>query len=105
MIFENAKTQWPIFLARAIEKAAENPSYRDIRPEIIESLWMYVVNRIETGGFLRAVLSNDLKEAAGRGDHINVRMLNEIVTYIYMELPSRCWGSPEKVAQWLGGEQ
>jgi hypothetical protein len=53
------------------------------------------------GGFLTAVLSNDLKEAFMRADDENRADLFEIVGYCYNELPSPCWGSPEKVNAWM----
>jgi len=61
----------------------------------------YVNERIEPGGFLRAVLENDLREAFGRADLINREALFDIVAYIYNECPAVCWGSREKVQAWL----
>ena len=70
---------------------------------IIPSIERYVSRRIPTGGFLEAVLSNDLKEACARADNQNRQLLFEIVGYIYNEVPAQCWGSPEKVNLWLRG--
>lgn len=70
--------------------------------EIIkESLDRYTKDRIPTGGFLTAVLENDLMGAMGRADHINRQRLPEICKYIYNELPSGIWGSREKVQNHL----
>lgn len=66
-----------------------------------ETLERYVQNKIPTGGFLKAVLENDLVQAFGRADDINKYRIGEIIEYIYNELPSLCWGSPEKVQNWL----
>lgn len=68
---------------------------------IKESLKRYVENKIPTGGFLEAVLSNDLVGAIGRADSENINRLPEIVRYVYNALPPNCWGSREKVVQWL----
>lgn len=65
----------------------------------------YIQDRIEPGGFLMAVLENNLKEAIGRADHINRSALNDIVSYFYNFAPSTCWGSPEKVKAWISGPQ
>src|SRR6266702_2435822 len=68
---------------------------------IVPSIDRYVNNRIPAGGFLQAVLSNDLKEACARADNQNRYLLFEIVGYLYNEIPASCWGSPERVENWL----
>lgn len=68
---------------------------------IKHSLKLYVEHKISTGSFLEAVLSNDLFDAVGRADATNVKQLDDIVKYIYNELPSNCWGSREIVREWL----
>ena len=73
--------------------------------DIIETLDLYVNKRIPTGGFLEAVLSNNLSEACARADHINQQRLFQIVQYIYNNLPCDCWGSPEKVKSWLNPDR
>lgn len=72
-----------------------------IKPEIRESLERYINKGVEPGGFLRAVLSNDLKESFGRADFSNREHLFIIVGYLYNFVPSGCWGSPAKVSAWL----
>lgn len=91
----------PATLEDALSAATADSVYKVIPPGVIEALWRYVALRVPTGGFLTALLSNDLKEAVGRADHINIKILKEIVTYCYMELPSPCWGAPSKVDAWL----
>ena len=68
---------------------------------VINSLEDYVNNRIPTGGFLYAVLTNNLMEACIRADDRNKRQIPEIVGYIYNNLPIICYGSPKKVEKWL----
>lgn len=76
-------------------------NYSKIRPEIIESIRAYADEGRPTGGFLKAVLSNDLQEAFGRADAGNQATMFEIVSYCYNEIPSVCWGSPKAVKNWL----
>lgn len=65
----------------------------------------YAEHHTPTGSFLKAVLENDLAAAVGRADEDNLRDIKEIVQYVYWEIPSPCWGNPEKVKKWLkGGE-
>jgi len=67
----------------------------------INALKRYVADKIPTGDFLRAVLENNLTEAFARADSENREALWGIVEYVYNELPFNCWGSPEKVSEWL----
>lgn len=55
----------------------------------------------EPGGFLMAVIENNLLEAAARADLINRPLLASIVLWFYNEAPSACRGSPAKAAAWL----
>lgn len=71
------------------------------RAEMVSALNRYAQMRCPVGGFLTALLSNDLKEACGRADDDNLHNIPALVAYCYNELPSPCWGSPEKVANWL----
>ncbi len=61
----------------------------------------YIEHHIPPGGFLEAVISNQLSEAFGRADEQNRRRLYEIVGWFYNYAPSTCWGSPEKYQIWL----
>lgn len=69
--------------------------------QIKESLDAYVYEHRPTGGFLQAVLENDLFGAVARADFVNRGLIPDIVAYIYTELPSICWGSPKAVKDWL----
>ena len=61
----------------------------------------YVFDRREPGGFLTAVLCNDLMAAVARADGQNILALKEICQFVYNEVPGSAWGSPKKVANWL----
>lgn len=74
---------------------------KDIKQSTLGALHRYAEEGIPTGGFLRAVLSNDLREAFGRADMENRATLYEIVSYCYNELPGSCWGSPERYEAWI----
>ena len=66
-----------------------------------ESIDAYVSEGLETGGFLRAVLENNLMEAMGRADAHNLEALPHICAYVYNEIPSACHGAPSIVRAWL----
>jgi hypothetical protein len=61
----------------------------------------YIEQRIEPGGFLLAVLRNDFRYAVERADVHNAPRLLSIVRWLYNHAPAPCWGSAEKVGQWL----
>ena len=67
----------------------------------LDSLQLYIEIGRPTGGFLRAVLENNLSESLGRADDVNGPLLKNIVQYLYWDAPSSCWGSPEKVRAWI----
>jgi hypothetical protein len=75
--------------------------YKLIRTDIVESLIEYGAHGRATGGFLEAVLSNDLKKACARADDENRWALWLIVYWICNEMPAEAWGSGEKVKRWI----
>lgn len=86
-------------------------TYREhLRRRLLESnvpgplhtgLLEYLAARRPTGGFLRAVLENDLAQAAVRGDEINRWHVADIALFLYSYCPAPSWGSPKVVAAWL----
>ena len=70
-----------------------------------EGITAYVEDRRPPGGFLRNLLSNDLKGAALRADDENRAALAEWAMFLYHYVPGNCWGSPERVSEWLTAEQ
>ncbi len=61
----------------------------------------YVVARRPVGGFLTAVLENDLREAAARADEASLAGLGHLLVFLNNYVTGRCWGSPATVAAWL----
>ncbi len=60
----------------------------------------YVVDGIEPGSFLCAVIDNDLRGAMKRGDPDNVAALEAILDWLYNHAPSPCHGSKEARLAW-----
>ena len=54
-----------------------------------------------TGGFLQAVLENDLFESFGGADEQNRIALFDIVKWCWNELPAAAWGSRKVYNEWL----
>lgn len=66
-----------------------------------DGLKLYLENGIEPGSFMAAVLCNDLKEAFGRADHINIKHIGTIVCWLFNHAPSTCWGSTDNYTAWI----
>lgn len=71
------------------------PSY------MMEGLTDYVKRGVPPGGFLTAVICNDLKEAVGRADEDNFHNIQAYVGYFYNVAPAECWGSAERMNKWI----
>jgi len=83
------------------EKCAGLPRYMH------EGICEYVENGRPVGGFLQAVISNDLKEACTHADDVNRHLLFEYMEFFYNYAPRACTGSPEAYQAWVtqGGRQ
>jgi hypothetical protein len=66
-----------------------------------DGLIEYIADRRPTGDFLRAVLTNDFRDAVSRADHDSRIRLFELVTFLNTYAPAPCWGSVTKVKEWL----
>lgn len=69
----------------------------------LSALDRYVNQRIQPGGFLTAVLSNDLFGAVAKADSANKLALYDICQYIYNEVPGNAWGSYDAVRVYIKG--
>ena len=76
------------------------PNPNLIPPHVRETIDEWVRCGRPTGDFVRAVLENDLTEAIGRADYLNLEALPHIVAYLYNYVDLRAWGSKAKVARW-----
>ena len=78
--------------------------YRKAPVHILDSINAYVQRKQRPGSFLTAVLENSLTGALLAADGASRRGLDDIVLYLWTEVPASCWGSPAKVEAWLSGE-
>jgi hypothetical protein len=61
----------------------------------------YVEHKMLPGGFLMAVLTNDLFGAVGRADSENLAALPDIVRYVYNQMPADSWGSKDQIYKFV----
>lgn len=78
-------------------------SIAKVPEHILPGLVNYAVWGRWTGGFLEAVLSNDLREALGRADVVNRAAMFEITGFLYNDMPAGCSGSPDRYKVWREG--
>ena len=74
--------------------------YGQIPPHMMNSLIRYITKRIRPGGFLEAVLNNDLERAVGCADSTNQQIIPVYIAYLTNHAPRGCWGYHSAVADW-----
>ncbi len=87
------------------ERCIVSEQWLNLPDDISGAFYRYVLERIRPGGFLYAVLCNNLLESVTRADAQNIGRLKDIVSFMYNVLPSGSFGSNEAVVQWLNGTQ
>ncbi len=78
--------------------------YSLIPSHMMDALTRYIENKIKPGGFLTAVLCNNLKLAVGQADYINIKIIPVYVSFLYNNAPANCWGSVENFENYLRNE-
>ena len=68
--------------------------------ETKDDIDVFVEHGIPPVGWLEAVLSDRFTAAALQADEKNAAALVAIAAYLHWEIPSACWGSRDKVADW-----
>lgn len=84
--------------------AKKDALYHNVPEHTMGALQRYVENRYQPGSFLTNVLSNKLFEAIGCADEENEQHIVDIVLFIYQRLPSGCYGSRERVQEYLNNK-
>lgn len=79
-------------------------NYDLLPPHIRAGAQNYIEDHVSPGGFLTAVICNDLVEAVAYADATNIEELHDIVAFFYCEAPSDCWGSKDAMVKWLDRE-
>jgi len=74
--------------------------YEKLPSGLQDSMKLYIENGIHPGGFLTAVLENNLSGAVFKADQFNREHLVEIIRWMHWEIPVRAWGSEAIVKEW-----
>lgn len=81
--------------------ATEQRSYAQLPEHMRETARAYAEEGLPPGGFLTAILCNDLAAAASRADGVNQAALFDWANWLYSALPRSAWGSAENVLAWI----
>ena len=81
-------------------KFSDDPLCDDLSDLMQEGIENYLCHGLSPGGFLTAVLANDLMSAASRADHWNKTRIVPIAKWILHNAPAASFGSYEKVNSW-----
>ena len=73
---------------------------KGIPMQMVRPLANYIVLHAPPGGFLEAVLRNDLHLAVSRADEENQHILYLYVAILYNVAPASCWGSNKNYEEW-----
>lgn len=65
----------------------------------------YIHSRTQVGGFLHAVITNDLDGACTQADDENIKCIPAYIKFFYNVAPGACWGSPEAYENWISKEE
>ena len=67
-----------------------------------DSFLLWVAFGIRPGGFLTAVLCDDLFGAYRRSDYVNRACMLDWIRFLHNYAPAGCYGSPGAVDEWVG---
>jgi hypothetical protein len=74
----------------------------DLIPEVCrKDMSRYIVDGVRPGGFLFAVLTNDLCRTYLYLDDINRDRIGDYITFLTQYAPPNCFGSRAKVEEWI----
>ena len=75
-----------------------------IPEHMVEAVYHYIEHGTPPGGFLTAVLSNDLMDALRRADDKNIESLPAWGRLLYNHIPPGAYGSRKAVEAWIEGK-
>ena len=81
-----------------------NISYDKLPPHMVDGARRYIEHGIMPGGFMMAVLDNDLGGAFARADEVNTAAMKQWAMWLYNDAPGGCWGSPRITEAWMEHE-
>ncbi len=84
-----------------VEWTGEWPTYATLPEHMRPGAKRYVEEGKRPGGFLDAVLCNNLALAHRLADSDNRYILHVYAEWMYNDIPASCWGSRQIVFSWI----
>jgi len=84
-----------------LNRIASDFTAKGLPPRMWGGIARYLAHGIPPGGFLTAVISNDLRGSVAHGDDENINLLPQYVKFFYNCVSSNCWGSPKRFDAWI----
>jgi len=86
-----------------LREDAKEAAYELLPPHMIPSVIGYFEEGWQPGGFLSAVLANDLVGAFAHADARNKPHIGDFIQWLYWHAPGRPfgWGSYEAIDKWV----
>lgn len=101
MQMTNIQQEKPHVIAARFVRNTDEEGYGKIPEQTRNGLALYLEEGVEPGGFLKAVLSNDLMKAMDKADIENKKALPWLAMLLYNHVPAAAYGSPENVSRWI----
>lgn len=84
---------------RRMEREHPN-TWSNVHQDCRHAIFNYLVHGYNPGGFLTAVMTNDLYRAAATADIENSKRLTRVANFVTQALPSCCYGSHAAMEAW-----
>ena len=81
--------------------SAQHPNYETLPEHMRHSMQDYIENGVPVGSFLRLIIANNFKDAAGHADYINQQSLFNYCYFLVNEMPPSSQGSEENYNSWI----
>jgi hypothetical protein len=98
---EGMKMTRPMWYLQVEPNGYKVGEYDPIPSYTAKKLMEYVMEGVGPGGFLKAVLSNNLMDSINYADVANERALHSIVAWLWNHCPDDAQGSCEKYHKWI----
>lgn len=88
-------------LREMLDDGLKQSYYDQLPTEMLPNVYRYVIDGLQPGHFLTAVITNNLLDAVNRADSRNLKALGTWIKFFYNVCPSGCYGNIETMKNWM----